>query len=539
MKTRTSLFVSVLTLTSFLSFCLSNNLDSLFNKSKAYMYSNPKEANFILDKILGDPTIVTDSLFRAEVLYYYGLSSNLLGSFDEAIDASYKVLRYSPDMESEINILANMQISGTYCSLQDYGKAFEYSDKALSYAKIINDSSLIANCHNNRGLIHYNLGEFSIADQFFLAALSINRKIGNVKAVAANLNNMCLYEGSTIDKLRYIDEAIILNKNLNAEWSICENYNNKGKQYYYLKEYDEAISVLKEAQIRIKKLGARELECDNYEYLSWVYASINDFENAYYYQTKFLTLAHELQSDQKLRSVERSLASKEVIEKEQYLQEVNHTLKINKLHRNITLLLVALILIITLAIIIPCWTRKKKKLDLTQAKLRLEQYERELAELKLNQQSIKLSSFEEDMSKLNHELTTYALLIKNRNDILIAIQDQLKKACKLSDNKIKSELKSLLIFIQQYQSNNQQESIIMDNIDEMNRAYLERLLKKHPDLTNGERKMATLLRVNLSTKEIALLLGVNTNSVNMGKYRLKKSLELDKNADLSDYLQSI
>lgn len=537
MKTHTLLSLLILTFT-FTTYSYSNTIDSLFNKSKAYLYANPKEASFILDRLLKDPDI-KDSLARADILYHYGLSSNMLGSFDEAIDSFYKVLKFSPNPETKLNILANMQISGSYCSLQDYGKAFEYSDKALSFAKIINDSSLIANCHNNRGLIHYNLGEFTVADQFFLTALSINRKIGSIKAVAANLNNMCLYEGNTIDKLTYIDEAIILNKNLNAEWSLCENFNNKGKQLFYLKNYSEAIKLLKETQLRIKKLGAKELECDNYEYLSWIYASIGDYQNAYNYQSRYLILANELQGDQKLRSVERSLASKEMLEKEQYLQDVNHKLRVNKLHRNIIFLMVALAIIIMLSVIVPLWTRKKKKLELIQAKLRLEQYERELAELKINQQSDKLTSIEEDLSKLNHELTTYALLIKNRNDILLGIQNQLKKVCKMPETKVKGELKSLVLFIQQYQSNNQQESIILDNIDEMNRAYLNRLSDRHPDLTNGERKMATLLRVNLSTKEIALLLGVNTNSVNMGKYRLKKALGLDKDADLSTYLASI
>ena len=35
-----------------------------------------------------------------------------------------------------------------------------------------------------------------------------------------------------------INEAIIINKNLNSQWSLGENYNNMGKQYFYAKQYN-------------------------------------------------------------------------------------------------------------------------------------------------------------------------------------------------------------------------------------------------------------------------------------------------------------
>ena len=37
------------------------------------------------------------------------------------------------------------------------------------------------------------------------------------------------------EKLSLINEAIVINKNLNSQWSLGENYNNMGKQYFYAK----------------------------------------------------------------------------------------------------------------------------------------------------------------------------------------------------------------------------------------------------------------------------------------------------------------
>ena len=47
-----------------------------------------------------------------------------------------------------------------------------------------------------------------------------------------------------------------------------------------------------------------------------------------------------------------------------------------------------------------------------------------------------------------------------------------------------------------------------------------RLVAIHPKLTQGEKYLATLLRVNLSTKEISMLTGTTPKTINMNRYRL-------------------
>ena len=76
-------------------------------------------------------------------------------------------------------------------------------------------------------------------------------------------------------------------------------------------------------------------------------------------------------------------------------------------------------------------------------------------------------------------------------------------------------------------------------VEEKNKEFLQRLSEKHPGLTQGEKHLATLLRVNLSTKEIAMLTGNTPKTINMGRYRLRKSLELSTEDDLISYLQNI
>ena len=43
----------------------------------------------------------------------------------------------------------------------------------------------------------------------------------------------------------------------------------------------------------------------------------------------------------------------------------------------------------------------------------------------------------------------------------------------------------------------------------------------------------------MSTKEISMLLGLETKTINMNRYRLRKALGIPQDADLHDYLTSL
>jgi DNA-binding CsgD family transcriptional regulator len=50
--------------------------------------------------------------------------------------------------------------------------------------------------------------------------------------------------------------------------------------------------------------------------------------------------------------------------------------------------------------------------------------------------------------------------------------------------------------------------------------------------------MCSLLRMNLSTKEIASLLNISVRAVEQGRYRLKKRFNLEPDDDLTKYISS-
>ncbi len=73
--------------------------------------------------------------------------------------------------------------------------------------------------------------------------------------------------------------------------------------------------------------------------------------------------------------------------------------------------------------------------------------------------------------------------------------------------------------------------------EKVNPVFLQHLKSKY-DLTQYELKLCTFTRMNLSNKEIARILHVNHNSINVSMFRLKKKLKLPNDVSAANFLQS-
>jgi DNA-binding CsgD family transcriptional regulator len=77
------------------------------------------------------------------------------------------------------------------------------------------------------------------------------------------------------------------------------------------------------------------------------------------------------------------------------------------------------------------------------------------------------------------------------------------------------------------------------HFDKVHADFLARLRDRYPQLTPRDHKLCAFLRMNLSSKEIAPLLYISVRGVEISRYRLRKKLDLDAEANLTDFLLGI
>ncbi|HEY0743914.1 MAG TPA: two-component regulator propeller domain-containing protein [Chryseosolibacter sp.] len=63
-------------------------------------------------------------------------------------------------------------------------------------------------------------------------------------------------------------------------------------------------------------------------------------------------------------------------------------------------------------------------------------------------------------------------------------------------------------------------------------------LQENLQLSPYERRMCALIKMGFENREIAMLLNIETSSVKMAKYRIKKKLQIDEKVDLQTYFES-
>ena len=67
--------------------------------------------------------------------------------------------------------------------------------------------------------------------------------------------------------------------------------------------------------------------------------------------------------------------------------------------------------------------------------------------------------------------------------------------------------------------------------------YLIRLRNAHNSITEAEERMFLFIKLNLTNKESAAMLGISTESVKKSRQRLRKRLALEEAVELDDYVK--
>lgn len=500
---------------------------------------DPKKASALANRVLKlCDTANPDSTTIAATIIY-GEAEQLLGNFDLSIHILYDAESLIEKNDTRwLAILYKLQ-GRVFNKLGDYQKSTELNDRATSMFKALGDSALVADCYNERGVVLLNLHEYVVAEHFFKKALDINRKLKNLKAIAKNLNCMCLYEGNTEEKLGMIEEAITVNKHLGNNWALGENFNNKGKQLYYARRYDEAVKALEHAKVYIDSLEAKELLCDNYEYMSMVYAATGNYRKAYEYLGMMSDLSKQLQRNNRLRNTELDLSRKKYADQRLAIEKQEQEYKIEILRRNIFLLIVFIVLCAVSFLLLYKRSRHRKNLQLIEARYQLEMSSKEVDTLKIRQQQLELENAQNMLEANRRELISFAAFLKSRNEMTDKIREMLKDGYKMDSAAIVPHLKKINALIMSYCSNDKTSQPLLLSVEEKNKDFLNRLKERHPALTKGERNLALLIRGRISTKEISMLLGLELRTVNMNRYRLRKSLGLKPEDDLGEYLRSV
>ncbi|QIU93595.1 hypothetical protein [Bacteroides faecium] len=135
------------------------------------------------------------------------------------------------------------------------------------------------------------------------------------------------------------------------------------------------------------------------------------------------------------------------------------------------------------------------------------------------------------------ELTQSTMTIIENNKILLAIKEEIENHKRMLGSQYPNKYYQKLIdMIDNATSKGKEWDLFLSNFDLIHEHFFRNLRQRFPELTPNDLKLCALLRLNMSTKDMADMLNIGVRAVETARYRLRKKMELDSSVDLVQFL---
>jgi ligand-binding sensor domain-containing protein/DNA-binding CsgD family transcriptional regulator len=192
-----------------------------------------------------------------------------------------------------------------------------------------------------------------------------------------------------------------------------------------------------------------------------------------------------------------------------------------------------------------------KKKQIAKRKVDLERFEQEQKQLAYLHQ-LEMAKSEQEIAHLqnekldaeikhkNAELANAAMTLVQKKEFILKLKkelQQLQKSIKIGEDN--TELKKLLKLLAEEEKLDQEWDNFSLHFNNVHGNFLTILKKNHPALNPHDLRLCAYLLMNLTSKEIAPLLGISLRGVEISRYRLRKKLSLSTETNLVDYLLNL
>ncbi|MBL4861565.1 MAG: tetratricopeptide repeat protein, partial [Crocinitomicaceae bacterium] len=385
----------------------------------------------------------------------------------------------------------------TYGSCEQLDSALVYFQKTSQLVAKQDSSVLMGGLLNNIGAIYSKKEENNKALEYYRKSLAVFQNEHSQKGTAVSTSNIAyIYkkQGDFTKAIHLYLEAVQLFKETQSLYYLEDSYFNLSEIYEQQNDYKEAL-----------RYNNLYLEINDSLTNSDVLGRISDLQMQFEIRKK----------DQELTLVEQE---KELIVQEKMLVE-----KDNKLSQIRQYLLIGgIVLLLTIGV-------------LGYRNFKIALYNNRLRQQVLKQEKEQLSK---NLQYKNKELENFALRIIEKNELLHNLKEKIKTIDTQKPEEL-DKIKDLSISINNNLYIDEDRREFELRLDKTHQSFFANLDQRFPDLTKNERRLCSLLVLDLSSKDIATILNISPDGVKKSRYRLRKKINLEAETNLSDFLKKV
>lgn len=145
-----------------------------------------------------------------------------------------------------------------------------------------------------------------------------------------------------------------------------------------------------------------------------------------------------------------------------------------------------------------------------------------------------------EVESIKRELQNFATLIIEKNSFMTNTIEKLREmGRKVRASESKKEISTLIDSLYHNVNLTWDDQHLTKRIDQVNSGFFTELELQVGKLTKNEKRIASLVQMELSNKEIGSILSINSRSVAQARYRLKKKTNLGPDESLAEYLKKV
>ena len=533
----------------------------------------------------------------SDAVYNCGIILMEQGSYEKALSDYKTALSLIDSLKYPLeysNIYSMM--GSTYSYKGDYLRAIDYMTKGMIYDEGTQNKWGMLTDYNNIAGVYKKAGMHSKAIEYFKKELLLGLGFKEARSITDGyLGIASVYEDQKkLDSSRvYIEKCIQYVSGLEDQSLFSKAYVKLAYIYLSQNKYDSAFSKLNIAIDIYKKLNKLTELCEAYDMLTQAYISKKDYKNALINANNLLEVANN--SSSLIKVQECHFLISEIYEKlnddtkalyyyklgsrlrdsllnaDKLLQISNleNDLKIEQKEKESSILKLELskqstirnylivISVLVILIALGIWNRynfkkkqnimlEEKNDQLNKANIQIDNYYKEKIQLQeeahsKESQIMKLNNeiLQNELEMKHKELTALAINLVDKNEYLMKLKEQAESIGKAKPDEVGPLVRMIIRSINVNARGEESWQVFETQFKAIHRGFMEFITAQYPDLIVTELKICTLLKINLSSKEISSLLNLSIRTVEDYRLKIRKKMGLDSEMNLNQYIASL
>ncbi len=440
------------------------------------------------------------------------------GSYKIALTEALKALEYFEQAKDSRRAGALEQIGIIQSTQKNYETAIKYYKQAAEIYEKEHQEWSLTYVNTSLGSSYKKLNDYVNAKKHYDLAIKYAKEFEDKFALSDAITGVAELEMENENyakaKTHFLEVKTIAEEE-NYKLNLSNALHGLSKIAYETKNYETAIRYNEEAIQLAKPNDALAYLKRFYPYRAKILQAQNKYKEAIVYLNASQKVNDSLYSITKTQQIEELKTIYETEKKEQQIALQETEIDLLEKKREVSTLYIALLGFGLLLALIGFYALRQK--------LKRSKTEREKLNLEL------------DFKK--KELTTHALHLAKKNEVLENLKQQ-AKTFKTSENSLKGYNQLIRTINFDLKDDNNWENFSR-YFEQVHTGFNTSVKQKFPEVTSNELRLMALLKMNLSSKEIANILNISHEGIKKARYRLRKKLGITTEDSLQDLVLNL